>query len=558
MRGQKGGSFTKNGVTYSAEYILDKFTKTYLHKDKFYLEPSIVKTLQSYIENAKNKDYYKWFDATKNLILEDSELTQEGIDKRIYHGIVETGKKKGISTFQFPITPYEFTYTVNGTTNHTLAYQPSIKQIQDGAWQIFVKDPKTKKDIATEIVLPGNTVEEALEKIVFNGYINIIQSEYAEYVSGFNTLNATLTLDETSLCIFNDMKKSNKILFLKKENKPGNIRPIYCEQKPSDPRTFLFHPHNLLNFLPQSKKENDLRLLFEEITSQLNASIINTNTNYIYSLDPDKFYHIHVTYVPNEENIILTIHAAFEDLRTEAGKEKLKKYIYINQKGTRKVLGRFGAIESFINTIPNNTKSQQSTEMKQKVKEMRYLHNAIILLKPNKQIHSIYRLSKNNLVGNPFLTDKGKFLMQFVSPFSNFAFFQSNLGNPVMDLMHISGKGVMISNYNEECQYFCDIAQNNIVKKMVQDLVINPGYSNPIEPDQLFDYLVQIPGYLDTINQRTNPNLYDSAQAVGATNQSSANWDKIYSLLFGGRRNSMTRNLKRMKRTRKSNNKNRK
>ena len=56
---------------------------------------------------------------------------------------------------------------------------------------------------------------------------------------------------------------------------------------------------------------------------------------YKYLFEPDKFYHIHVTNIKNEPDILLTIHAAYETMAGR-GPGGLVKYTYKNAEGVKK------------------------------------------------------------------------------------------------------------------------------------------------------------------------------------------------------------------------------
>jgi hypothetical protein len=381
---QKGGAITHNGRTMTAEQILDKFTATYFEKHSIGLEPSFYQTIYPLVDLAKNKEFYKFFDLARGYGLEDSELTYDGINKRVWIGLMDTTRRNGAKAIlKFPITPYHIvtSFTPDGKVRSSKpAHEPCIeKQPTVGtavpSWKVYVKDIHTNNYEYTNIEFQAENIEKAMEKLIITSnpaYIIQNPEIISDYLDGVWSLNSTIPIDAG----FDAMSKSSKIVFIKQGQ---NIRPIYCEQSTENPSKYYFHPHNLINFLPKTTSEQVIKTVFTQIVEKLNEL---SEGGYIYSVDPDKFYHIHLTKIPNETDLLVTIHAAYEDTSTDGDFSKLAsyKYEYTNQNGRvqSKNLGRPGFPYQIINTFNSDPAVMRKKET---IKKMRRLHNAFIIVK---------------------------------------------------------------------------------------------------------------------------------------------------------------------------------
>jgi hypothetical protein len=558
---QKGGAITHNGRTMTAEQILDKFTATYFDKNTIDLEPSFYQTIYPLVDIAKNKEFYKFFDLATGYGLEDSELTYDGINKRVWIGLMDTTRRNGAKAIlKFPITPYHivtaFTPDRKVRTSKP-AHEPYIEQQPTvgnavPSWKVYVKDIHTNNYEYANIEFQAPNIEKAMEKLIMTSdpsYFIQNPEIITEYLDGVWSLNSTIPIGPS----FDAMSKSSKIVFIKQGQ---NIRPIYCEQSTENPSKYYFHPHNLINFLPKTTSEQVFKTVFNQIVEKLNQL---SEGGYIYSVDPDKFYHIHLTKIPNETDLLLTIHAAYEDTSIDDKFAKLAsyKYEYTNQNGRvqSKNLGRPGFPTEIINTFKSDPRKMTKKET---IKKMRRLHNAFILVKRDTNTHSLYKLSSRSQVGNPFLTLYGNFHVQLYNPFSNFPLSQNLLGDNVLNINHISGKGVMLTIKPNECQVFCNHAVNNDIKVKLLTLVFDTTLSNPIQESELLPYKRTLFAYLNTLNRSREPNRteYTTASAEGATEGSSLTADEVfytYSLPYmtGGKRKFTRRSKGRVRRTRK-------
>lgn len=483
MPRQKGGAFTHNGRTYTAEQILDKFSRTYLEKHEIELDPSIYEALMPFV---REEDIIKWFifnprNPETRLFLNDADLTQEGIDRRIYTGILDTETlspdQKPI--FTLPPTPYIFNLTLNGEPYRPLAFRPFLEKQplrnneQVPRWKVFVKDPVTLSEIFIELEIPAEDIQTALETLFFTYHEAIVVNPILiDMTSVFQGPNEVVPYDDATL---SEVRRLLPKLFFLKNN--AKIRPIYCEQSSDNPMRYFFHPHNLLNFLP--RKEEKCKELFEQITAKLNEL---TEGGYIYSIDPDKFYHIHVSKLPGEDStLLLTMHAAYEDVSIDPPKkDKLADYVYIDGEGREKRSRRPGSRRIVINGPPR-------TPLKDEIHRERRLHNAFILLKSGERIHPLYKVSQQSQVGNPFLSLEFSYRNMLEAPFATFPFNEQTLGEPIFDIDHLSGKGVMIIRNHKKCTTYCDDneAFDEEARNIMINLVTNPRLSSPIEPGEL-------------------------------------------------------------------------
>lgn len=485
MRRQTGGSFTaNNGTQYNSEEILDKFVGTYFDKSEISIDNSIYSLVHKLINigGTENLKKYKLFmeNNENRFFLEDSEINFEGIEKRIYattSPIPEEKNMMGDAIFQVDSPTYIFkkpivlpkkedkSEQIQKIGNIYEAYHPSVFNTEGNKWVLRVKSKQNSQIIVTDISVDATSGEEAIFKITQG---NTFVRSAPIYVSGFTPPNNKVPIEDVSE--FKSLLKENKLCkkLIYEIDDDGRSRIFYAEPEDIEGKTWKFHPHNMWNFLPSSRYESKIKELFISISKKLSEECKNRHA---YSIIPSVFYHIHLTKIPNEEYILLTIHGLYEELNSASMtyQTNLKTHTY---KNTNKKYYKAKQINDFqgkINSInnPYNLKhSQIDSPDVEKIIEYRKNHNAYILLKPQTDKHSLYKLSENNQIGNPFLS----VFENMLSMYPSFAIGADILGTALYDLNHIKGKGVMITMVNQECTIFCDKGNNPMREKILQKL----------------------------------------------------------------------------------------
>ena len=219
MRGQKGGSLTKNGKTLTAEQILDKFTATYLDKDTINLNPTQHTILKEFNDILSEKKLHELFNADNNLVLEDEYLNFDEIEKRIYMSIAESGlNTTGKPKMTIPKILYNIVKVgrrndgkIEKQSPVFLLDHPYIeKNSTTDKWTLFVK--KDGSYIHTGLEEEGKTYEEVLNKLLFNDKSYVIKSHPGDFplasiTSSLKDNNAFMEILEENLNDFNTMRR---------------------------------------------------------------------------------------------------------------------------------------------------------------------------------------------------------------------------------------------------------------------------------------------------------------------------------------------------------------
>lgn len=488
MREQKGGDMTINGRRFTAQDILDKFSATYFDKSTIQINSRIHGDLKEFKDLASQGKYYQWFDVSKRLGLEDQYLNFEGIESRIAHHAIRLTKvnMQGDPIITMPLATYDIR---KNDGNLVPAYYPSLQKTAETVngtkrWRLFVKDAEMNP-IDTGIEKLTRTHDEAIRKIILENVV--LEDPAPNFHSGFTERTGGFPIPPANTNIYQAMAKSAKLLYFKENQQ---LFVYYAEINSSNPNEVLFHPHNLVNFIPRSDIEERIKDLFQTIANKL-QSLLAACDDYKYKILPDNFYHIHVTELPGEEDILLTIHAAYEDF----SRPDLKKYTYINKNKKSYKMKRINA-PLFRPTM--NMPSSSPTQQMLDYRKYRRRHNAFILLKNGASEHPFYTLSNKSQVGNPFMFPPGFFYEGQLTQVGAFGMSEAMIGNKLFDINHISGKGVYFSKVEEKCMVFCDSISADTSaahKQIFTNLLINPALSTPITEAQILPHMQSVRGY---------------------------------------------------------------
>jgi hypothetical protein len=495
MRRQTGGSFTLNERSITAEELLDKFSKTYLEKHIFQADKVFYKTLQTYLTLGQEEglspvadNIWLVFDKRKKLFLEESQLNFDGIEKRVYNRIQTDGAhyitKKSLFSkesvnhgliFTLANPTYIFIdeqHKINNKAAKFLADHPFIRRDKTNSnlWKLWVMEKNVEKEttIQGEYENPEDFILHITKQYTnYNGDPES-RSQMTTYKLPSDTMNIS------NIDIFNQLKTdSNLIPNIIYELIEGKLRAFYA--RPRSANEWVFHPHNLIGILPNTKNEEIFISLFSKI-SQILSKLKAVPTDNYRSL-PDKFWHIHVSIIPNEEVILLTCHTLYEINANEKELERFSKYVYKNKNNK---LYKSGRIE-LINAHPklNNDLVYKAYSR---------AHSAYILLKPNTSSHALYKQSMQNQAGNPFLNPDVT-VYDFLPRFS---FGQTSFGVNKFDLNHIDKKGVIFGSSNSSeavCEIFCN-ASNTMkidLSKNMRNKYMSfiRGTSTPAKPEEV-------------------------------------------------------------------------
>jgi hypothetical protein len=406
----KGGSFTYNYKDWTAQQILDHFSNgdSYLIRKEFKADTGFYNLITKYINNTDSL----WLD--NDLIL--SNLNYDLIESKLWNHL--TSLKNTQVTLRTPVFRYLQADAASRIVEAQLVSHPYLKKDQGNNYILHIGG----KSFDT-----GKTDwKEAFSGIIGNFNINTLDNNDKQQQLTSFTTNIPIDKLNRSKCKakrFNEntYDETRKILYTKYTNKKKTFVGVYYIEKEGDDK-YVFHPLNLLNNLPKSEDELLFKKLFTDITG-----LLNTNYGGGYNNLPDGFWHIHVTKIPNEDDILLTLHAKNEIVDIEE-----KQYKYKNNDG-----------ESNIVRIKN-----ANLQNKNKKKGLQEKHNFFILLK--KTEHSlIYSLQNKDHSTNPLIADSG------------FSLSESALGYPIFDINHIRTKGVIITSVKGSlCSVFCDAAED--------------------------------------------------------------------------------------------------
>jgi len=486
---QKGGSITESGTVFTAQDILDKFSATYFNKSTIEIPEEIYQNLKQFVDIAVQNKYYQWFDTSKGLILEDQYLSFDGIESRIFHHAVRTDEKnmEGELVVKMPFAMYDIQKSDGDIVP---AYHPYLEDVgkeeKKTIWRLFVKDRNTVT-IDTGRQVTENSYKRALVKLI-NQYTRLDDVARPQFVSGFtNPGNGFELPDDANVNSFAAMRKSQKLVYF--VNPKKQLVVYYAEKNPSNPKQILFHPHNLVNFLPRSDIEENIKNLFSTIAKKM-QSLLADCSEYKYQIRPDNFYHIHVTHIPGENDILLTLHAAYEDF---AEVPERKSYTFEN---THRKRYKLKEIERTPTSPTMNLPTSTPTQKMLAYRNYRRRHNAFLLLKNTGSVHPFYTLSENSQVGNPFMFPNNWVYNEQLTGFGAFGMGEAVLGTKVFNMDHISGKGVMFEKVVEKCNIFCDDStESGDFKRKFTSLLSIPDARTPISPDLLLPHMQRVPRY---------------------------------------------------------------
>jgi hypothetical protein len=192
---------------------------------------------------------------------------------------------------------------------------------------------------------------------------------------------------------------------------PNNNLELYMFNVEITETNYKIFPYTYNNLLLNDKYENSIKTLFTDITSTLN----NINSTTEYKILPDGFFHIHVTIPDNQSKyVLLTIHALYEIVTNDTD----ITYTYNGENRTRRNI-------DFLNVF-----------------DLRKKHSFYLLFDTDNNTHKLYQINSSNL--DLFFNNKIEIGIN-----------ERILGNNIIDINHIDGKGVIITKTNQECNSLC-------------------------------------------------------------------------------------------------------
>ena len=179
-------------------------------------------------------------------------------------------------------------------------------------------------------------------------------------------------------------------------------------------------PHSYLNPILDDTYTPPVKKLFKNITDTLTTIIIPSNK---YVNSPDRFFHIHVTPVKNENFVLLTLHALYEITNDDPPSTDYKYNTM---------------------TIIRPSMADINSPLVTKIKN-RKVHNFYILYNLNSNTHFIYNVDK--LANNN----------SFFSSDNAIGIRETIFGDNIIDINYI-GKdyNVTISTVKQECKLLCN------------------------------------------------------------------------------------------------------
>ncbi len=449
----KGGSFTNtSGTVHTAEQILEKFVGLYFQKTSlaFPNPTDIYNVIKKYtIDNdCKVIKAEEWFKSENNFILET--LSYESIEETIYTTL---RKKNPTNTFFSFYSPSYIFLEAYGKPEIP-ADHPVLKK-EEGKWKLYVNSNGSQKftGITEEAALDP---KDAIFKII-KRTAKFPKERWANFISGIKS-------PEQPYNFLGRKKEDNQIdtnpesygfvhpkLIFKLDTNVGeddvSLRVFYAEKV--NENEWKFHPHNMLNFLPNTSDTQTFKTLFTTIQAKLRE--INSGNS--YNIVPDKFYHIHVSSVANEQTILLTIHGLYENFKHSTGLFSKYKYKVPGTETIKNLERKNDPSDTIKNSnslweqkFPPNANTER---VKDAYRGYSKKHNAYILLKED-GTSNIYTLSDTNQNGNPFFAS---------SPDPNsihFALSEAAFGKVKYDINHMEGKGVILTITSDKCLAFCD------------------------------------------------------------------------------------------------------
>jgi hypothetical protein len=530
---QKGGAFTlQSGQTMTAEELLDRFSNSYFEKHSITLPQSIYDSISRFLYIGEDRGLdelelngWFWFNKQDNeggeqgflnaktkqavnlppLMLEDTYLNFEGIEDRVYIKLTKiegASNSRGKPIYGVGIPTAYAIKNIADKKNPFPAYKPFIKK-ENNDWVLYYM----KGSIPTTTNLKSNKTDpkEAITDLI-SEYIGVNGVDESQ-LSAFSETGADIS-DRSKI---DNLITNNKLII---QTSDKFLKVYYAEPKNTQGTEWQFHPHNLTNFLPSTYYENQFKLLYTMISKRLDELKVSKNHKFLQV--PDNFFHIHVSNIPNEQTILLTIHALSEILyRPGSNQEKnFKNYTYKNKNGTYK-LHREISIQSMPHLNMENSRSSNAERLR--YKNIRKDHSAYILLKPGVTKHSLYKLSNKNQYGNPFFVPNAQTFINFGMYINSFALGSNSFATTKFDINHIKNKGVILTNSGARCSIFCDDKyykkdenQKNL-KHQFEDIFkssSSPMSMSNLKPyqEELVQQLSLISGDIYNLNDKNNHN----------------------------------------------------
>ena len=285
-------------------------------------------------------------------------------------------------------------------------------------------------------------------------YVNIQQ-----YLTTIKKINDTYYHDENK----------NFFFIISEDGDDKQVRFFHLIQEGN---IYKFHPHNLINFLPNTIDEELFKSLFKDITSNLNTFIKDS-----YNNKPDGFFHIHVTKIDNEENTaLLTLHARYEII-TEGNDIEYK---YNGKLRTRKGIRGF-----------NDVSKRE--------------HSSYLLLNLKSHNHSLFTIHPNAPISQSWDIFK-----QQESCHSGFALTENINGATIFDINYIENKGIILTKAGKPCTRLCDstYVAAHILKKIQNKQNNYTNLRTAAEKQALlFEYKIRQGGKRKTTQKRNNKRI---------------------------------------------------
>ena len=233
---------------------------------------------------------------------------------------------------------------------------------------------------------------------------------------GIPSQEHTVTNIDRTTKIYNYYKEHNLLIMLTQDDDVVKYRMYYIKQDDDEYKIF---PHSYLNPILNDLYSPPIKNLFKNITQTLNK--IKNNADYFNS--PDRFFHIHITPVNNENYVLLTLHALYEIENTTNKKDIFK---YQNQ-----TITRFSTAQ--LTQLPANKMTN------------RQAHNFYILYNMTLNEHFIYNV-ENIWNDEDYYFDKKAIGIK-----------ETIFGTNIADLNYLGDNyNVLVSRAKLKCEWMCD------------------------------------------------------------------------------------------------------
>lgn len=202
---------------------------------------------------------------------------------------------------------------------------------------------------------------------------------------------------------------------------------------------YKIFPITYSNILTNKYYESSLINFFNFLSKKFTEIIYGNNYNNQYSNIPDNFFHLHLTSIPNEPNLLLlSAHAKYENINIQT-----------------KIQDKNNCIQTYTFESKNNVKYKISrvclNKLTNSIKKSRQLHNFYILIDLKSCGLSIYSMNWSYLEKLEKIEESDKInLFKY-----NLGINQNIFGKNFADLNYIEGQGVIITKVNLECEKYC-------------------------------------------------------------------------------------------------------